>query len=156
MIVKDFNKQRILTVNEVANLVKKLPKSHFRGIQSILYKPAIELRAMDIPVPLNCKGGFYAEYRSIIIHDLQSRTMSEHIIFHEIGHYVFHTVIGSYLRKEWTTKLFPQRNFITDYARLNPHEDFAESYAVYMCEPERLARIPAKFQFMKNRVFTIV
>ncbi|HVY60125.1 MAG TPA: IPT/TIG domain-containing protein, partial [Planctomycetota bacterium] len=44
--------------------------------------------------------------------------------------------------------------FVSDYARTNHREDFAETCKFYWLSPDELARVsPAKFAYMRDRVF---
>lgn len=88
-----------------------------------------------------------------MVHDINSKSEGIHIVLHEIGHYVFHTFIDSYKRKEWTCSIFPQSRFITPYASTNSEEDFAECYAEFAKNPESLRKIPSKNAFMLKYVF---
>ncbi|MCG8671033.1 MAG: putative zinc-binding metallopeptidase, partial [Pseudomonadales bacterium] len=54
------------------------------------------------------------------------------------------------LRKQWVTALYPQGGFVTDYAKTNGQEDFAESYACYLCDPQTLNRFPEKYLYMQQ------
>ena len=56
------------------------------------------------------------------------------------------------MEKVWTTS--PQAKFVTDYAKTNPIEDFAETLSDYIIEPENLLlRAPEKYDFMKKNIF---
>ena len=47
-----------------------------------------------------------------------------------------------------------QKQLVTEYAGTNPQEDFAESAAFYVIDPEKLESIdPLKYRFLKDRVF---
>lgn len=153
MIIKDFDRQSVLTPAEVAGLVKKLPKAHLQGLRTLLYKPAAEFLRLEIPVDLGCKGAFYPEFYAIVVFDTVSRAMAPHIIYHEIGHYVFHRVIDSYLKKEWVTQIYPRCGASTRYGERNPIEDFAETYALYAQNPADLAGSSPKSIFMRQKVF---
>ena len=153
MIVRDFDKQRILSPAEVGAYVKRVPPKHLSGLQSILYKPQHELRSLHIDVDPGCKGAFYPEFRSIIIFDLVSRKLGPHILLHEIGHYVFHRYLDSFAKKEWVTKIWPKEQKITEYGKTSGVEDFAETYAIYLLDPSKLARCPRKAHFLKTKVF---
>lgn len=153
MIIRDFEKQKIISPQQVATLVKALPTAHFKGLQSILYKPAREFLAMQIPIDPGCRGAYYPEYRSVVIHDLESRAMAAHIIYHEIGHYVYHVVIGSYVRKDWFSRIGGKPPFATEYAKRGAGEDFAECYALYCLKSAKLHSSSPKYQFLKQRVF---
>jgi hypothetical protein len=44
--------------------------------------------------------------------------------------------------------------FVSDYARTNEYEDFAETYRVYVYEPEVLRFYnPDKYEYMRQVVF---
>lgn len=153
MIVKDFDRQSILSPSEVGALVKRLPKAHVLGLRTILYKPAAEFARLQIPIDLGCKGAFYPEFHAVVIFDLVNKSLAPHILYHEVGHYVFHRVLDSYVKKAWVMEICGQSQPTSDYGKRNPVEDFAESYAVYAQDPRRLTRIPAKHRFMRSKVF---
>jgi hypothetical protein len=155
LIIKDFNRQNILSPDEVAMYVNALPRAHLRGLQTILYKPVHEFRQLNIPIDQGCKGAFFPEFQSIIIFNLVDKSLAPHIIYHEIGHYVFHRVIDSYIRKEWTTRVHPFSPPTSVYGGRNAVEDFAETYAVYARDPRLVAKNIARQGFMRNKIFTI-
>ena len=155
MIVRDFDKQKIIPKAEVVSCIKKLPKAHIAGLQSIIFKPFSELRGLNIELDIseNCKGAFYPEFRSIIIFDLVNRQMAKHIILHEIGHYVFHRYLNSYAKKGWTTQIWKRDNATTCYGKTNAVEDFSETYA-YFAQGKHAGHIHhAKIRFMRENVF---
>lgn len=155
MIIKDFNRQSILSPEELADIVRALPRAHFHGLRTILYKPTNEFLKLQIPVHPGCKGAFYPEFCSIIIHDLVNKSLAPHIIYHEVGHYVFHSIIGSFLKKEWVSSIYSACPPVSAYGKKNAIEDFSEAYAFYISKPEFLLRFPAKFRFMREKVFKI-
>lgn len=151
--VRGFDDQNIASTQEIANTIQKLPRKHLQGLKAVSYVNATQFHAMQLPFDHGCKGAYYPEFRSVIIHDLESRDMFEHIIFHEIGHFVFHVVISPEIRKEWVLNTSHKAEHVTPYAKTNPQEDFAECYAVYAANPAQLAKIPKKHQFFKTKVF---
>ncbi len=153
MIIRDFDRQDILSPQEVAETVKKLPKAHLKGLQSILFKPAAEFQALQLEVSPGCKGAFYPEYRSIVIFDLIDQSMANHIILHEIGHYVYHRYLDSYIKKYWATEIWPKSKKVTAYGETNPVEGFAETYAIYAADSSKLASFAKKYNFMRAKVF---
>lgn len=153
IVIRGFDKQHCITANDVAERIKQLPSAHIKGLRSILFRTARELQTLNIPVNTQCKGAYYPEYRSIMIHDIKNRDEGIHIVLHEIGHYVFHTFIDSYKRKEWTCSVYPKSRFITQYASTSSEEDFAECYAEFAKDRESLKKIPAKYAFMLKYVF---
>ena len=153
MIIKDFHRQHILLPSEVARLVNKLPKLHLVGLQTILYKPPYEFSRLQIPVASGCKGAFYPEFSSIIIYDLTNRFLAPHILYHEIGHYVFHRILDSYAKKKWSVEIYASCSATTAYGNKNAVEDFAEAYALYAVNPSLLAKSPPKYRYMRDQVF---
>jgi hypothetical protein len=153
LIIRDFDRQSVVSPADVGALVRELPKSHLQGLQTILYKPMAEFLRLQISIGASCKGAFYPEYRAIIIFDLVDKSSAAHILYHEIGHYVFHRVIGTYLKKAWVHQIFGKCPASSEYGRRNAIEDFAETYALYAQNPATLAHLPAKSQFMRKNVF---
>lgn len=151
LVIRDFEKQTAIKPAEVAELVRKLPKDHYRGLKTILFKPITEMARLNLLTDHGCKGAYFPEHRAIIIHDLVDSETAPHIIYHEIGHYVFHQFIDSQTRKHWTTKLFPGAPAVTPYAKTNPAEDFAETYALFAQDQDHVRKkTPQKFLFMQK------
>jgi len=83
-------------------------------------------------------------------------------LIHEISHSLDDELPGPF--QEWqglsgwfseNDQWFPARDpgFVNEYARGHPKEDFAESFTLYVLNPERLKQVsPAKFLFM-DRLF---
>lgn len=71
---------------------------------------------------------------------------------HEIGHtYDFSKGVGPILSRNFRGGGFGKEPFISDYANTNRMEDYAESYAHYHLEPERLQNVaPEKFAALEN------
>jgi hypothetical protein len=56
----------------------------------------------------------------------------------------------------WKDLKTPPQNeaWASAYARVNPFEDFAETYSLYRLDPQRLKKVsPDRYDFMKTRVF---
>lgn len=154
LVIRDFDRQAVISPEDVSKLVLTLPKHHYSGLRTIFYKPQFEMREYDLPIGQHCKGAYLEEYRAIVIFDLIDRAQSRHVILHEIGHYVFHQKLDATVRSKWTTKVRPNSPCISDYAKTNPAEDFAETYAFYSLSPNlTLRKTPAKHNFMKLHVF---
>lgn len=89
------------------------------------------------------------------------------ILVHELGHAVqwneagYATVTGTpFTPISWVGNAEPvmgvksHNGFVTDYARTNHREDFAESCLYYWLAPEELYRVnPAKYQYMRTKCF---
>ncbi|PIQ26404.1 hypothetical protein COW36_14515 [bacterium (Candidatus Blackallbacteria) CG17_big_fil_post_rev_8_21_14_2_50_48_46] len=104
-----------------------------------------------------------------IIDGGDSRDFTEQVIVHELGHGLqdLPEVLENWRRISWdgkssggenrnnvmekTLKGIGQQGFVSDYARVNDEEDFAESYRVFTYQPERLLKESLlKFMFMAS------
>ncbi len=72
---------------------------------------------------------------------------------HELAHHVYFVLIDSKVKKRWVTEICRSAPFVTDYASRNAGEDFAESYAKFVLEPDKLRKIPIKYNFIFKEVF---
>ena len=86
-----------------------------------------------------------------------SRDEIEATLAHEVGHQTHNMYFDNSDRKGWE-KLSgdrPQNKCVSEYARTNSHEDFAESYKAYIRDPESLKKAdPEKYNYMQNKVFS--
>ena len=75
---------------------------------------------------------------------------------HEVGHHVHLKYLGPEERRGWLSlsgERAPEQ-CVSDYARTNAYEDFAETYQGYTRRPEALQQInPDKYAFMRDGVF---
>jgi hypothetical protein len=77
-------------------------------------------------------------------------------VTHEVGHNVHYNLRIDNLEvaSQWTELHQQDAGFVSDYARTNEYEDFAESYRVYVRQPELLQLYsPVKYEFMRLEVF---
>jgi hypothetical protein len=86
----------------------------------------------------------------IAIYKFKDKTELSHILYHEIGHHVFKRYLDSVKRKEWVTKVYPNSDHVSEYAKTNVSEDFAETYTFYIANPTSLVSIPSKLKFMQK------
>lgn len=156
--ISGFSRQQVVSVEEVVKAVDVLPVFHLTGLREIIYAP--ELLQIDPPGFHAArswgprKGEFSQHARTIYFLDFDTRDLFLQILYHEIGHYVFFLVLDSRLKKRWVTQVSPGSRYVTPYAGRSPQEDFAESYAAYVRDPAGLKRIPQKYAFMHDLVFT--
>jgi len=62
--------------------------------------------------------------------------------------------LNTKLRRHWLLELSRRRSRrVTRYAQRNALEDFAESYAVFLCDPARFEPLQRKYDFLRNQVF---
>jgi hypothetical protein len=97
----------------------------------------------DHPVPGSVRGVFYqSEHLSaIVIWRFDSAHEFRHILYHEIGHFVFRNILPQAVRNEWK------------YACKNSREDFAECYAFWMTQRPEILSCPERNKFFSHTVF---
>lgn len=156
MWLAGFGEQSVVTTDEIVAAVDRVPNHQLEGLRGIVYDPervTQELTPFPEPWRFRIKGAFFQSQRCVVVYDFENRERFEHILYHEIGHYVYQYILNSFQRKHWVTQLYPASQFVTDIASRNACEDFAESYATYLCEPRRLLQIPKKHAFIRGELF---
>jgi len=157
VLVSGFSRQSAVRIEEIASTIESVPDFHLTGLDEIIYDPdwetpsAYELQASNCP--RKSKGVFLHDKRQILVFSFDDPDELEHILFHEIGHHVFDRVLESTLRKKWVTLINPDSRHVTRYATLDPLEDFAECYAMFMRNPKKLETIHTKYSFLRDHVF---
>lgn len=157
LLLTNFHLQSAVDIQDIVFLLKKCPTFHLHGLQEILYDP---LRQMQQPllqarryVPSHIKGQYLQHLHSIVLYPFCGERELLHTIAHELGHYVFIHRLDSTVRKKWVTEIYPESDKVSKYASTNASEDFAESYAFYLLQPEAMKPIAEKFAFMQKDVF---
>ena len=151
-----FSAQNVVTTDEIVAAVDRVPSDQLEGLRGIIYDPdrvTQELAQLPEPWRFRVKGAFFKSERCIVVYEFPTRPRFEHILYHEIGHYVFQYILDSFRRKHWVTELYPDSPHVTPVASRNANEDFAESYATFLCDPQSLLQIPKKHAFMRAEVF---
>ena len=157
VILKGFKMQSIVSLDDVLAALHWVPGRHLAGLKAIIYDPD---RCYD-PSPgaqrvdghSSLKAQYQGSERTIIIYCFDDSERFYHLLFHELGHYVFYHVLGSRLKKQWVTTLFRGSPSISEYGARNASEDFAESYAAYILENTRFSTLRDKYRFMHEGVF---
>lgn len=153
-----FSQRPYLSIDEVVRAIDVLPSFHLEGLREISYltelEAAQELADVSGDAQVHRKGAFIQSERRIVIYGFDNRALFYQVLYHEIGHYVFYLIISSTLKKHWVTQTHPGSVCITPYAASSASEDFAETYACYVQDPERLKQIPEKYSFMHHLVFS--
>ena len=159
LLVSGFGVQKIIPVDDIVKAVNLLPDAHVAGLRAVEYDPdrhtavpGLFSRIFRRPPPC-LRGIFLQRKRKIIIYDFDSRDQFFHILYHEIGHFVFYLVLDSDAKKRWVKQLHRNRPFITRLAARNAGEDFAECYATYLLKPEKLKFLKDKYDFIHEVVF---
>ncbi len=152
-----FSQQNFLSIDEVVRVIDVLPSFHLQGLREICYlTPAEAAHALaDEPGEgVERKAAFVQRERRILIYGIENPALFYHVLYHEIGHYVYYLIISSTLKQQWVTQTYPRSACVTVYGTTSASEDFAETYACYMRDPERLKAIPEKYSFMHHLVFS--
>ena len=153
-----FRAQNVVTTDEIVAAIDRVPNHQLEGLRGIVYDPervTQELTPFPEPWRFRIKGAFFQSERCVVVYDFETKARFEHILYHEIGHYVYQYVLSSFRRKRWVTQLYPASRYVTKVASRNASEDFAESYATFLCEPQRLLQIPKKHAFIRGDVFEL-
>lgn len=155
--------QKTIPTDELVSILKSIPSFHLEGLKAIEFDPArIRQKSVGyflpprVPTPLpNLKS--HAEYlqekQTIMIYEYTTKSELLHILFHELGHHVYHRALESSQKKSWVTQIHPHNRHTTDYGARNASEDFAETYALYVLQPEKLYQLTEKYTFMRNIAF---
>jgi hypothetical protein len=154
-----FGQQSLIPIENMLEQLNSLPDNHLAGLRTIEYDPS---RRNLLPSLINsilhrapdyCKGVFLQRKRKIIIYEFDSLDMFYHVLFHEIGHFVYFLSISSQLKKNWVTQTHKIEPFVSALSKRNAAEDFAECYATYLTKPDRLKLSPQKYNFIHQSVF---
>lgn len=155
-----FSKQGIVSVDEIIEALKRVPEIHLAGLREIAYDPnRLVQRAIsyystpndDCLTPdFNSRGDYLHDEQWVNIYKFHTKTEFHHLLYHEIGHYVFHNILTARQRRTWVVSLYPGSFYITPYAATNANEDFAECYATYNLKPNKLKSLRRKFAFLET------
>ncbi len=141
---------------DIVGWCEQLPQFHLEGLREIAYARRSGLYYPSLDQPSSTSG--HAEYvqseRRIRFYDIGESALFRHVLFHEIGHHVFFLVIGSCVKKQWVTRIYPHSSCATRYGTTNATEDFAECYALYAQGGVMLKRFPEKYAYMHDQVFS--
>ncbi|RMF00815.1 MAG: hypothetical protein D6768_11945 [Chloroflexi bacterium] len=162
--IRNFGDSGVLTDAEVARYLQQtLPAAHLNNCRGIEYVHTLAKSHGD-----SIAGNIIPVYRIIFVYaiNLQQQNADDLLdtLVHEIGHNVHMNIRqeNPEFYETWTNlftdsqKLFESggTGFVSDYARSNKSEDFAESYRAYVRNPAALLRAnPEKYEFMRQNVF---
>jgi hypothetical protein len=154
--IGDFEASGIITNEQVEDYLRQtIPLSHLDRCMRIRYVPEItEVHATP------ASGQFTPVYRYIAVYPVAGVSLTADDILdtliHEIGHNVhFNMRIENLeLANHWGELYKQDLGFVTNYARTNEYEDFAETYWIYVRQPQILLLYsPIKYEFMRVEVF---
>ncbi|MBK1986791.1 hypothetical protein A0J48_004405 [Sphaerospermopsis aphanizomenoides BCCUSP55] len=159
-----FEDSGIFTNQELGNYLRDtLPPSHLENCPSIQYQSESSEKYPHALGTFNC-----GTHEICIWGPVERFAGAGEIldtVTHEVGHNVHENMLAerpalaekwSQLNQQsWETFSTDGTGFVSDYARTNVYEDFAESYMTYVRDPEKLLFYnPEKYEFMRNEVFS--
>ena len=154
--IYDFDASGVVTDEDVETFIRNtIPLEHLDRCLRIRYVNHItDVRSTP------AAGRFMPVVRHISVYPVTGGGLTPQDIFdtltHEIGHNVHYNmrIDNLALANEWENLFHQNAGFVSDYARTNEFEDFAESYRAYVLEPEKLFLYsPAKYEFIRVEVF---
>jgi hypothetical protein len=162
--ITNFEASGLLTDDQIQlYLQETIPPTHLDHCRIIEYQPrTVSTHATPVT------GSFTPMFRQIYVYatgkEFQSPATLLDTLTHEIGHNVHYNL----RRDNWDaaarwTELYKQSKnlfareglgFVSDYARFNDFEDFAETYSFYIRDPELLKFAnPDKYEYMRQEIF---
>ncbi len=151
VLVSGFGLQQLVPVCDVIEGITSLPTDHVKRLKVIKYDPdkniPFLLRHQRVGPQL---GEYLGSFDSIVIYGFRCRSECFHVLFHEIGHHVYFRVISSQMKKKWVTQVYRSEPGVTELGSRNACEDFAETYALYINQPDKLKAFPVKFNFISE------
>jgi hypothetical protein len=160
----------------VINAFEELPEGFHKiaGFKWLVRRLDGTVNPLYPEAPAIAWGNGYMEYMESAFSNFDEAYMTR-LILHEKAHYIYQFIVEKALKKTWaelggwvyapnptnpdydditgwqTTKT---TEFVSAYAHdKNPNEDFAESIAAYVNNPDRLkARSMAKYEFIRDNV----
>lgn len=153
-----FAQQGVLSVEQVIAALDRLPAFHLAGLREIAYLTQAQVRIEQCFLPnaawTGQRGKFDQSRRRIALYGIDEAALFLHVLYHEIGHFVFFLVISSTVKKRWVTCVSGRSPYPSAYAATSAAEDFAETYACFLLTPQRLDAMPEKYRFMREQVFS--
>ena len=158
--MRGFSQQNIVDVQDVAEMLNQLPARHLSGLDSITVFPNSN-RRVKAAYRVKKAPSWWEKYvetsRRIEIYGVSTEDMFYWSMLHELGHFVMDMKLRSSDKKHWVVECHHQRGAVSEYAKRNAQEDFAETYACFLIDPERLLVSDSKrYSYMKNIVFRTV
>ncbi|MBN1921594.1 MAG: hypothetical protein JW892_10135 [Anaerolineae bacterium] len=160
--VSGFSKSEVLTSREVVTFLRnEFPPAHTskRNLEKIEYTDQYKSEKPGYYVAGTC---YTKDGKSRIEINRQNKNGAtdagkmKSTISHEVGHNVHNNVMSAEMRDAWKeiSQASADDEYVSDYAKTKVQEDFAETYAFYMLDPEALNEIsPEKYEFMREHVF---
>jgi hypothetical protein len=154
--ISNFEASGIMTNEQVETYLREtIPLSHLDRCVRIRYVPET---ATVHSTPAS--GQFMPVFRHISVYSVEGATLTPDelldTLVHEIGHNVHFNMRSDNLElaNHWADLHEQGLGFVSEYAQTNEYEDFAETYMVYVRQPQILQLYsPIKYEFMRQEVF---
>ena len=160
LVLSGFHKQNIVTTDEIVEAINALPACHIELLQIIKYDPHRKMQRLTAWLTGKSeKRSVTAAYYNfdppgIMLYQFSNLVQFYRMLYHEIGHYVQFRVIHQSSRDKWIHEIHPASSgYVSEYAKTNAAEDFAESYSFFCVYPNELAKYPEKMKFMAEEIF---
>ena len=103
-----FSQQNLVTRSQVVQAFETVPGQHRMGIHLIRYDPHKLIaqtinQYSDQTIGHSVKGSYYTseDLKAVVIWRFHSVEEFQHILYHEVGHHVFHKYLQQFERDEW-------------------------------------------------------
>ncbi|MBN1217469.1 MAG: hypothetical protein JXM69_00955 [Anaerolineae bacterium] len=154
--VRNFEASGLITNQEVQDFLQTtIPLNHLNRCTRLSY---ISVTSEQQATPVS--GRFVPLFRHIAVYAVSGGYQGSGEILdtltHEIGHNVHYNlrIDNLELANQWAELHQQDAGFVSDYARTDEFEDFAESYRVYVRQPQILQLYsPLKYEFLRVNVF---
>lgn len=156
LVVAGFDKQSIIPIEIIKLEIGKVPVEHLVGLSQIVYTPRNSVVYPHLTTPKGTHGCYDTHTQVITIAEFSNSNEFAHVLFHEIGHFVFFKWLTQSQRFEWVQLVHLAEKCVSSYARTNAFEDFAETYACYFTNPAAFSKLNRKRRFFVCNVFKLV
>ena len=140
-----FGQQKTVSEDQIIRALGLLPDAHLADLLCVKYDPYRDIRF---------SGWYDPGQKGIVIFQFRNEWDFYQLLYHEIAHHVFYNYLSIDERYVWVNELSRFEGHVSSYALKNTQEDFAETYAQYVCSPMRLLEMPVKYLFMNEVVFS--
>jgi len=159
--ITGFSQQTIVSDRQIKSAFSLVPLLHRQSIHLIRYDPLRTIANAintfsDQTIPEAVQGSYYQSehLNAVVIWRFYSPEEFRHILYHEIGHYVFRNVLQQPARDKWLYGVRPRElKTVSDYACRNAKEDFSECYAFKMTQRVELDLCPERKAYFADFVF---
>ncbi len=155
--LRGFSQQNLVDVQDVAKMLNQLPAKHLSGLDSVTIFPNSN-KTVKAAYRVKKTSLWWEKYietnHRIEIYGVSTEDIFYWSMFHELGHFVMDMKLRSSDKKHWVVECHHQKGAVSEYAKRNAQEDFAETYACFLMDPQRLLMSDSKrFSYMKSIVF---